>query len=232
MKNIRKVLDLITQSVHDVFNTDRNTRGKEKLSLLEQQLRTSQRALSLALADTRRMELELDKAATQMEQWHTKARSSLETGDEEAAREAINSEYTLKKQWQVLNEKKTAQNEKTKTLLRDFNASKEQLDEIRRDFNVASARKEGAFAKRQLARSTVPGSPDSVASDIHEMTREAVRCEAEAEAILSLHPDLRTDSSLEKEFAAIEREQEVDATLETLRNEIHAAGSSSPTQQE
>ncbi|MDR2509231.1 MAG: PspA/IM30 family protein [Spirochaetaceae bacterium] len=172
---------------------------------LNEKLIESKKSVAVAIADEKKLERDTNAQKQQSEEWERKARLAVQAGNDELAREALvrkqeHDNYYLEyeKQWKLQKESV----DKLKVSLRELQT---RIDDAQRKKNVLIARAKRAEAQQKI-QSTISGIDDGKASfeTFDRMAEKVDQMEAEADAAKEI-ADLSADTSLEKKFAALEK---------------------------
>ncbi len=193
---------------------------QEQLNLfareLDEQVSELRTAVSRALADEKRLRLEIEQSLEKASEWENRAILALEAGNEELARQALakkeeNESRSLERQkdWET-------QKEATKKLKTSLVSAKKQVDDAKRKYSLSLARYKSAAARKKIADTLTDQTGQSPMQAIEQLNERILSLEAETEASLELSEEsLGTD--LESKFVELENRQKSDQAFEQLK---------------
>ena len=191
---------------------------------MHEQLLESKRSVANAIADQKRLERQLQTQQEAANEWERRAMVALRAGNEQLAREAL----TRKQREDAYTDQLRQQVEKQRLAVDDLKAAlrtlQDKIEEAQRKKNLLVARAKRAEAQKRI-QEVLTGISDTSAFDaFEEMAARVDQIEAQTEAMAELAPT-REDTSLEAQFAALERGG-TDALLDDLRRRMELESSS------
>jgi phage shock protein A len=226
MSFFSRMSDILSANVNDLLDRAEDPEKMVKLLVaeMEEHVEKAREGLTKAIAGEKQLETSLNKNRQAAEEWHVKAKSAVDRGDEDLARRCLQRRKEFEKiadsimpQWEV--------SRKTSDVLKaDFRRLEEKLEEARRKRDVLIARKLAAEAQKEVA-SVAPAMSRAQRSfsKFDRMESKIERMEAEAKAVLELSND---SSELNRELESREQAAEVDAELAALKAESKRAKAS------
>jgi phage shock protein A len=205
MSIFQKLSTLFKSNINDLIARAENPEKMLNQIILDMrdQLARAKREVAGAIADERKLRVQVEDEAKQSRDWEKRAVLAVREGRDDLAKQALlrQSEHgeratSLRDTWHA----QASETEKLKTSLRQLN---EKIEEAKRKRNLLIAKQKRAQAQRRI-HETMSGLSDTSAFDaFHRMAErieaEEMRTLAHAEVTESLSGD-----TLLKEFAALE----------------------------
>ncbi|MGA1870487.1 MAG: PspA/IM30 family protein [bacterium] len=186
---------------------------------LNDQVRNLQRAVAAAIADEKRLKMEFDEITSQAHDWEMRAILALENNDESLAKEALLKKDDCEKKAVIVKQTWETQKESTKQLKYSLNASKERVDDAKRQYTLLLARYKSAETKKKLADVCSMHQDNSPMQIMENLNNKILQIESEAEASLGLMGD-SIDQDIEKKFADLEYKKRGDEALQQLKDKL------------
>lgn len=189
------------------------------LMQMREQLAEARREVAVAIADEKRLGVQVEAEVAQVQEWERKALLAVEKGDDELAREALRRKaeherfaMDYKKQWDA--QRASADN------LRDaLRALSQKIEEAARKKNLLIARQKRAEAQKRIHEVMTGLSDTSAFATFDRMSARVDQIEAQAAASVEISQDLSGDA-LEQRFKALEGSSDVDAELTALKAKV------------
>lgn len=188
---------------------------------MQEQLATAKKQVATAIADEKRLKLQLENETQKAQEWEQKAMQAVRAGRDDLANDALArkaehdkyvAEYT--KQWQ-------AQKAATDKLRDSLKGMSNKIEEAKRKKGLLIAREKRAKAQKTI-QSTLSGISDNGAMDaFNRMAEKVEQNEAEAEAHTELAEDFVSDD-LEKQIDALPSEATQSDALAALKAKMGA----------
>jgi phage shock protein A len=188
---------------------------------LNSQVRELQASVASAIADEKRLKLQLDKQLEESREWERRAELALEAGDEALARQALGrkdeceaTSLTLRTSWET-------QKEATEKLKQSLRAAKGRIEEARRRYTLLLAEYKSAQTREKIqdTLSSVPNA-DSPLALVGQLEEKIQAIEARTEASRVIDELEGEDIDLEARFVELEKARSGDDALEALRHRI------------
>lgn len=221
MSIFQKLSTLFRSNINDLI-----ARAEDPEKMLNQiildmrdQLARAKREVAGAIADERKLRVQVEDEAKQSRDWEKRAVLAVQEGRDDLAKQALlrQSEHgertnSLRQTWQA----QANETEKLKTSLRQLN---EKIEEAKRKRNLLIAKQKRSQAQKRI-HETMSGLSDNSAFDAFNRMAERIEAEemrtlAAAEVSESLSGD-----TLEKEFARLESGGEAEERLLALKREM------------
>jgi len=216
MSILKRVKDVVRQNLSDkpLPPEERLDRAVEEL---DKRYRISRKAVSSALADTKRLELKLAGYDEQIKSWTERAGDALDADDEDLARLALEKKVALEAESAAVREVYVKQKAGTDTLKASLDELKKLLEKTRRERNLLLARKQAAKAKQTVGDASSGLGGVDVELDLDALLEEVEGLEAEADVAVALPTALNPEEELEAKFAKMDQEKKLDSELAKLK---------------
>lgn len=191
----------------------------QMLIQMREQLNEAKREVAVAIADEKRLGVQLEAELEQVREWERKAMLAVEKGDDGLAREALRRKgeherlaMDYKQQWD-------AQKASADTLKNALRGLSEKIEEAGRKKNLLIARQKRAEAQKHIHEVMSGLSDTSAFETFDRMTAKVDQLEAQATAAAEISQDLSGDA-LEQRFKALEGSTDVDDELKALKAKV------------
>ena len=218
----KRISDVISANLNDLIDRveDPERMIKQIIREMEENISKAQEGVIEAIASEKQLQKDLEQHRRQSSEWQKKAEEALQVDKEELARAALmrkkehdNIIKALEPSWEAA--KNTSERLKTQ-----LHALEAKLEEARRKRSTLVARHRAAEARQHMDKTLANFQAGLDAqANFARMEDKVTEMEARVEAAAELHSDA---SQLEKDFLAMEVEQEVDNELAALKRK--AAG--------
>jgi phage shock protein A len=198
---------------------------EEQLSVfideLNGQISGLQKSVAAAMADEKRLKMQLDDLLEKSNQWEAKAVLALKGGDENLAREALLQKEECLQQSEPIQKAWVAQKDATSKLRQSLSQAKGRVEEAKRKYTLLVARYKTAETNKKLTQ-TLSSTHDNSAQQMMERLSDRIALiESEAEAHLDMAGDC-SSAELEAKFAQLEKKQRGDDALSQLKQKLAA----------
>lgn len=221
MSIFQKLSTLFRSNINDLIARAENPEKMLNQIILDMrdQLSRAKREVAGAIADERKLRVQLEDETTQARDWEKRAMLAVQEGRDDLAKQALLRQQehgdratSLHTTWQA----QSNETEKLKASLKQLN---EKIEEARRKRNLLIAKQKRAQAQQRI-HETMSGLSDTSAFDAFNRMAERIEAEerktlAAAEVSESLSGD-----TLEKEFAQLESGGEAEERLLALKREM------------
>lgn len=218
MSILSRLAYLIKSNLNDLINRAENPEKMLNQMIVEmrKQLNEAKQAVTLAIADEKRLRQQCESEAQQAQDWEQKAMLAVQKGSDDLAKEALARKLEheklalgFQKQWLIQKES----SEKLKNALISLN---QKIEEAARKKTLLVARQKRAQAQKKIYE-TMSGLSDTSAFDTFDRMAEKVgELEARAEASTEIAGEL-TGEAIEKRFAELESSSDADRALIELK---------------
>lgn len=182
---------------------------------MQQDLIGLRQAVAQSIATQKRTERQASQAQATAEEWYNRAQLALSKGDENLAREAL----TRRKSYQetsIAMQSQLSQQSGVVTKLKDNMRSLEsKISEAKTKKDLYIARARSAQASQKIQEMLGNVGTGSALSAFEKMEEKVSQLEAQSEALQELGSD-----DLEKRYAALEADDDIDAELAALKASI------------
>src|SRR5919108_4312896 len=186
---------------------------------MRQQLVEAKREVAVAIADEKRLGVQLESELEQVREWERRATMAVQKGEDDLAREALRRKADheqiaigYKKQWD-------AQQASTENLKNALRALSQKIEEAGRKNNLLIARQKRAEAQKHIHEVMTGLTDTSAFESFDRMASKVEQIEAQAGAAVELSEDLSGDT-MEQRFRALESSADVEQELHALKAKI------------
>ncbi|MFW5844059.1 MAG: PspA/IM30 family protein [Spirochaetota bacterium] len=213
---------LIQSNINDMISRAENPEKmlNQLITDMNKQLIESKRSVAAAIADEKKLERQIRDNRAKAEEWETRARLALKSGDDNLAKEALVRKQEIES-YVVEYEKQLAQqHESVEKLKSGLRGLQQKLEEAQRKKNLLIARAKRAETQKRL-QETMSGMSDTSAFEAFDrMSARMDDLEAQNEALEELE-NTRDDHSLEEKFRRLEGgESDGDKLLEEFKQRM------------
>jgi phage shock protein A len=186
---------------------------------MRQQLVEAKREVAVAIADEKRLGMQLEAELEQVQEWQRRAAMAVQKGEDDLAREALrrkadHEQITIgyKKQWD-------AQSASTENLKNALRALSQKIEEAGRKKNLLVARQKRAEAQKHIHEVMTGLTDTSAFESFDRMASRVEQIEAQADAAVEISQDLSGDT-MEQRFRALESSTDVEQELHALKAKV------------
>lgn len=220
MAIFERIGDLIKSNVNDLIDKAEEPQKmvKQVIIDMEEELRKTTTALGQVMGSKTTMEKQLNESKEESKKWEMRAKAALESGNEELAKEALNSKVKVDnnvKEYETMVQKMEEQIVKIKEQVEEI---KRKLEEARARQSVLIARDKMADTNKQMATTLGNLDSKSAIAKMDKMEKKIEQKEAEAEAFEEI---ANGTSKLDNSFDEIETNAKIDSELERLKEELN-----------
>jgi phage shock protein A len=186
---------------------------------MRDQLARAKREVAGAIADERKLRVQVEDEAKQSRDWEKRAILAVQEGRDDLAKQALlrQSEHgeragSLRQTWQA----QASETEKLKTSLRQLN---DKIEEAKRKRNLLIAKQKRSQAQKRI-HETMSGLSDSSAFDAFNRMAERIEAEEMRTLAVAEVSESLSGDTLEKEFAKLESGGQADERLLALKRQM------------
>jgi phage shock protein A len=186
---------------------------------MRQQLVEAKREVAVAIADEKRLGVQLEAELEQIREWERRATMAVQKGEDELAREALRRKADheqiaigYKKQWD-------AQKASTENLKNALRALSQKIEEAGRKKNLLVARQKRAEAQKHIHEVMTGLSDTSAFESFDRMASKVEQTEAQANAAVEISQEL-SGETIEQRFRALESSTDVEQELHALKAKV------------
>lgn len=216
----KRISDVLSANLNDLIDRveDPERMIKQIIREMEENISKAKAGVIEAIASEKQLQKDLEQHRHQSAEWQKKAEEALQVNKEELARAALmrkkehdNLIKALEPSWEAA--KNTSERLKTQ-----LHALEAKLEEARRKRSTLVARQRAAEARQHMDKTLAnfQAGVDAQAN-FARMEDKVAEMEARVEAAAELHGEA---SQLEKDFLAMEVEQEVENELAALKRKV------------
>lgn len=214
-----RLVDLLKANINDLIDKaeDPEKMLKQIIIDMEEQLQKATQGLGQIMGSERSVKRQLDEAAEQSKMWEGRAKTALTAGNEELAKQAVDSKLKADanlKQFQEMHDDLLKQ---VDTVREQVNILKQKLEEARTRQTMLSARAQVADARKGVAKAVGGIDSSGAFSKMDKMERKIEQEEAQADAQYEI-----SGMSTEKNdpYAKLEKDAAAESELERLKREL------------
>ncbi len=215
-----RINDIINSSINDLLDQieDPERMIKQIIREMEENIAQAKEGVIDAIASEKQLFKELDSHRKQSELWQQKAQTALEAEKEDLARSALGRKREIDAVIQNLEPAWTSAKTTSDRLKNQLRQLENKLEEAKRKRTTLMARQRAAEAQQQMGKTldTFQTGLDAQ-TKFSRMEDKVSEMESRTEAMAELHND---SSPLEKEFLALEMDQDIEAELVAMRLKI------------
>ena len=216
----KRISDVLSANLNDLIDRveDPERMIKQIIREMEENISKAKAGVIEAIASEKQLQKDLEQHRRQSAEWQQRAEEALQVNKEELARAALirkkehdNIIKALEPSWEAA--KNTSERLKTQ-----LHALEAKLEEARRKRSTLVARQRAAEARQHMDKTLANFQAGiNAQANFARMEDKVAEMEARVEAAAELHGDA---SQLEKDFLAMEVEQEVENELAALKRKV------------
>lgn len=218
---VKRVLNLLRGKSNAIL--EKLEKPEEQLSVfiddLNAQMAGLHKSVAAAMADEKRLKMQIDDLYENAQQWERKAIMALKAGDENLASEALLKKEEYESQIPVIHKSWEVQNEATVKLKQSLSLAKGRVEEAKRKYTLLVARYKTAETNQKLSKTLSSAMDDSALHMMDKLNDRILKIESETEANLELMGDAN-NSDLEARFIQLERKSRGDQALQQLKEKL------------
>ena len=220
MAIFERLSDLVRANINDLIDKaeDPEKMVKQIIIDMEDQLRKSTQSLGTAMGSLNSVKKQLETAQAQSNNWQAKAKTCLEQGNEDLAKQALENKVKQDKMVEQYQEMVTSMETQVNEIKSQIDVMKQKLEEARSKQAMLVARSQMADAKTQMSKTLGNMDSKSAFAKMDKMEQKVAQKEAQADATAEVS-GIQQD---EKDpFAQMDRDNAINAELEKLKNEMN-----------
>ena len=220
MAIFERVSDLVRANINDLIDKAENPEKMVKQIIIdmEDQLRKATQGFGTAMGSLNQVKKQLETAQEQSNVWQNKAKTCLEQGNEELARQALENKVKQDKMVAQYQEMSTSMETQVNDIKSQIDMLKEKLEEARSKQAMLVARSQMADAKSQMSKTLGNMDSKSAFAKMDKMEQKIEQKEAQADAYSEVSGIQESESD---PFAKMDRENSVNEELEKLKQEMN-----------
>ena len=190
---------------------------------LNDQMANLQKAVSRAMADEKRLKMEIEDHLAQAAEWESRAVLALESGNADLAKQALVKKEDHEARAQSLEKPWKSQQAATEKLKANLQGTKGRIDEAKRKYTLMVAQYKTVETAKKVNDSLSTSTSNSAMAMMDRLGDKIRTIEAETEAAAELS-GASDDVDLEAKFASLERTKRGDQALDALKAKLAAKG--------
>lgn len=220
MAIFERISDLVKANINDLIDKAENPEKMVKQIIIdmEDQLRKATQGLGTAMGSFNQVKKQLATAQEQSNMWQSKARTCLEQGNEELAKQALENKVKQDKMVAQYQEMVNSMEAQVNEIKSQVDVLKQKLEEARSKQAMLVARSRMADAKSQMAKTLGNMDSKSAFAKMDKMEQKIEQKESQADAFSEVSGIQENESD---PFAQMDRENSINAELEKLKNEMN-----------
>ena len=205
--------DIINSNINSMLDSAENPEKLARLIIqeMEDTLVEVRTAAARAMADKKEMEREIAHYTAQRDDWNNKAELAIDKGREDLARGALLAKQKAESEIARRQDAMAAAEDAFEKRQDDLAKLQDKLSEAKAKHRALMMRREAAEQRIRIRSQVHDGKVDEALARYANIERKVDEMEAYADQIKSREP------SLEAEFAALERNDAVEAELEAMK---------------
>ena len=220
MAILERVSDLLRANINDLIDKAENPEKMVKQIIIdmEEQLKKATQGLGTAMGSLNQVKKQLETAQEQSNVWQSKAKTCLEQGNEELAKQALENKVKQDKMVVQYQEMTTSMESQVNEIKSQIDILKQKLDEARSKQAMLVARSQMADAKSQMAKTLGNMDSKSAFAKMDKMEQKIEQKEAQANAYSEVSGVQESEND---PFEQMDKENSVNAELEKLKQEMN-----------
>ena len=190
---------------------------------MEEELENVRAGVAEALADEIQLRQQVDAARKQAEQWLVRAKSAIERKDNIAAEAALDQKLRAAERADDLTKEYERQQQETRKLRDSVQGLEEKIRQARQRRSLLLARMTRAKSTRQINSALSKAEGRSAFAEFHRLESKVSREAALAEAYDRMDGRDPDAEELERQFAQLQRSEQLQRELSVLRQEVVTA---------
>lgn len=217
MAIFERISDLVKANINDLIDKAENPEKMVKQIIIdmEDQLRKSTQSLGTAMGSLNQVKKQLENAQEQSANWQGKAKTCLEQGNEDLARQALENKVKQDNMVAQYQEMVTSMETQVNEIKNQVDILKQKLEEARSKQAMLVARSQMADAKSQMAKTLGNMDSKSAFAKMDKMEKKIEQKESQADAFAEVSGVQESDP-----FAQMDKENSINAELEKLKKEM------------
>ena len=187
---------------------------------LNRQIQNLQKSVSAAVADEKKLKLQIDDLIQKGNDWEKRAELAYESGDKQLAQEALLKKEDCDTQAEAHRQSWEARKNATESLKDSLRTARTKVDEAKRRYTLMVARYKTAQTKQDLHKTLTSKVDDSPLQMMDRLNDRILKIEAENEANLEMIGNEGTHVDLEAKFAKLEKKSRGDEALQRLEKRM------------
>jgi phage shock protein A len=215
-----RVSDLVRANINDLIDKAENPEKMVKQIIIdmEDQLRKATQGLGTAMGSLNQVKKQLETAQEQSNVWQSKAKTCLEQGNEDLAKQALENKVKQDKMVSQYQEMATSMEAQVNEIQSQIDILKQKLEEARSKQAMLVARSQMADAKSQMAKTLGNMDSKSAFAKMDKMEQKIEQKEAQANAYSEVSGVQESEND---PFEKMDKENSINEELEKLKQEMN-----------
>ncbi len=220
MAIFERVSDLVRSNINDLIDKAENPEKMVKQIIIdmEDQLRKATQGLGTAMGSFNQVKKQLETAQEQSNVWQGKAKTCLEQGNEDLAKQALENKVKQDKMVAQYQEMATTMEAQVNDIKSQIDTLKQKLEEARSKQAMLVARSKMADAQSQMAKTLGNMDSKSAFAKMEKMEQKIEQKEAQANAYSEVSGIQESEND---PFAQMDKENSINDELEKLKQEMN-----------
>jgi phage shock protein A len=211
---IDRILRIIRANLNDLLGQAEDPEKilEQTVEDMQQDLIQLRQAVAGAIASQKRTERQASQAQTLAQDWYNKAQLALSKGDDNLAREALARRKSYQETAKALQTQLSEQTGLVSKLRENMRTVESKISEAKTKKDLYIARARSAHASQKINEMLGNVGTGSAMKAFEKMEEKVLELEAQSEALQELGGD-----QLEKRYAALEANTDIDAELAAMK---------------
>lgn len=220
MAIFERISDLVRANVNDLIDKAENPEKMVKQIIIdmEDQIRKATQGLGTAMGSLNQVKKQLETAQEQSNVWQGKAKTCLEQGNEDLAKQALENKVKQDKMVAQYQEMATTMEAQVNEIKSQIDILKQKLEEARSKQAMLVARSQMADAKSQMAKTLGNMDSKSAFAKMDKMEKKIEQKEAQANAYSEVSGVQESEND---PFEQMDKENSINEELEKLKQEMN-----------
>ncbi len=220
MAIFERISDLVRANVNDLIDKAENPEKMVKQIIIdmEDQIRKATQGLGTAMGSLNQVKKQLETAQEQSNVWQGKAKTCLEQGNEDLAKQALENKVKQDKMVAQYQEMATTMEAQVNEIKSQIDILKQKLEEARSKQAMLVARSQMADAKSQMAKTLGNMDSKSAFAKMDKMEQKIEQKEAQANAYSEVSGVQESEND---PFEQMDKENSINEELEKLKQEMN-----------
>ncbi|MBN1298682.1 MAG: PspA/IM30 family protein [Actinobacteria bacterium] len=214
-----RLADLLKANINDLIDRaeDPEKMVKQIIIDMEEQLQGAVQGLGSVMASQRQIAKHLEGSKAQSKLWEDRAKAALKDGNEELAKQAVESKLKADVSVATYEKMNTELSAQVDTIRQQVDLLKQKLNEARTRQSLLVARDKVADARKEVSKAVGDLDSSGAFAKMDKMERKIAEKEAQADAAFEISG---IDAEQKDPFVEIENQKAADEELARLKEEL------------
>jgi phage shock protein A len=214
-----RLADLLKANINDLIDRaeDPEKMLKQIIIDMEEQLQRATQGFGTVMASERQTKKQLEEAQSQSTLWEERAKTALKAGNEELAKQAVDSKLKADATVQQYRQMHDELSTQVETVREQVNILKQKLEEARARQSMLSARAQVAEAREGVAKALGGIDASGAFAKMDKMEKKIAEKEAQADAQYEISG---LDAEKNDPFAKLEKDASANSEMDRLKKEL------------